>query len=345
MNVEKVVSLVRQFFDDLITVYPEYKYDLDALRTETAEEREALYVHCMGVYPPNFMSILYKDSTMLTEEVQFLPGVDFKELFEKCEADTSATIWKYLQLILFCLIEDQGEKEMFGESSSMLCEAMMNEEMREKLKETVSELGKKDESGDQFAEMFNEIRDNVFDGSNSDAKFNSIHENLEKMFNGKIGSLAKEIAHETFADGKGHEEFTKLFEDSENPSKVMETLLKNPTKMMGLVESIGSKLDGKLKSGELKESELLEEASNMLGCMKNMPGMGDILGKMGAAKKGAAKTELNRRKTAANTRERLQKKLKERQATDDLSTAMSVIEENQRQVAEMQERMRGEKKS
>jgi hypothetical protein len=333
-NVEKVVGLVRQFFDDLITVYPEYNTELNALRTETVEESEALYVHCMGVYPPNFMSILYKDSSMFTEEAQFLPGVDFKELFKKCDVETSATIWKYLQLILFCLIEDQGEKDMFGESSGMLCDAMMNEEMREKLKETVSELGKKDESGDQFAEMFNEIRDNVFDGSNSDVKFDSIHENLEKMFNGKIGSLAKEIAHETFADGEGEAcaEFAKLFEESENPSKVMEMLLKNPAKMMGLVQSIGTKLDGKLKSGELKESELLEEASNMLGCMKNMPGMGDILGKMGAAKSGA------------------QKKLKERQASvsDELGTAKSVIEENQRQVAEMQQRMQGmqsEKKS
>ena len=343
-NVEKVVGLVKQFYDDLVTVYPEYQIELNNMYTETEEDTEALYMHCMRVYPPNFMGILYKDCSMLTEDTQFLPGVEFKELFEKCETETSVTIWKYLQLILFCLIEDQGDKDMFGDTSSMLCEAMMKKEMREKLKETVDELSKKENSESDFADMFNEIRDNVFDGSNSDAKFESIHENLEKIFNGKIGLLAKEIAHETFADGKGQDAFSELFEESGNPSNVMETLLKNPAKMMGLVQSIGSKLDGKLKSGELKESELLEEASNMLGCMKNMPGMSDIFGKMSAAQTGAAKTEMKRRKSAATTKERLQKKLKERQSSNELEGAISVIEENQKQVEEIKRRMQSEKK-
>ena len=44
---------------------------------------------------------------------------------------------------------------------------------------------------------------------------------------------------------------------------------------MNLVKNVGDKLDKKMKSGDIKESELLEEASNMFNNMKNMPGMGD----------------------------------------------------------------------
>ena len=41
---------------------------------------------------------------------------------------------------------------------------------------------------------------------------------------------------------------------------------------MNMVKKVGSKLDSKLKSGEIKESELMEEASQLMEKMKNMPG-------------------------------------------------------------------------
>ena len=92
---------------------------------------------------------------------------------------------------------------------------------------------------------------------------------------------------------------------------------------MGLVKSIGTKLEDKIKSGELKESELMEEASEMMKNMKNMPGMGDI-GKMmssmgmpgmpgmGGKTKvnmGAMQTKLDENIKRAKTRERLVEKI------------------------------------
>ena len=55
-------------------------------------------------------------------------------------------------------------------------------------------------------------------------------------------------------------------------------------KLMGLVNKVGSKLDNKLKSGEINETEIMQEATELMGKMKDMPGMNDIqglLGKMG----------------------------------------------------------------
>ena len=45
---------------------------------------------------------------------------------------------------------------------------------------------------------------------------------------------------------------------------------------MGLVQNVGKKLDTKLKSGELKESELIEEAQELMKKMKDMPGLGNF---------------------------------------------------------------------
>jgi hypothetical protein len=105
-----------------------------------------------------------------------------------------------------------------------------------------------------------------------------IHSHLKGLLQGKIGSLAQEIAEETAADLDISEE------DATDVQGVFQKLFKNPGKLMGLVKNVGTKLDTKIKSGDLKESELLEEATEIMGKMKDMPGMGniqDMMKKMG----------------------------------------------------------------
>ena len=155
----------------------------------------------------------------------------------------------------------------------------------------------------------------------------SIHEHLSGILNGKIGKLAKEIAEETAAD---------LNLDMENETSmkgVFQQLLKNPGKLSGIIKTVGSKLDSKLKSGELKESEIMQEASELMSKMKNMPGMNNLasmLSKMGMnmpgglgggggggggkVNFGAMQSQLNKNMKQAQMRERLLKKVHEKQA-------------------------------
>jgi hypothetical protein len=82
---------------------------------------------------------------------------------------------------------------------------------------------------------------------------------------------------------------------------------------------VGSKLDEKIKAGDMKESELLEEASELMKKMKNMPGMGDLQGmlnKMGMNKGkvnvDAMQSNINQKLKETKNRERLLKKLAEK---------------------------------
>ena len=101
---------------------------------------------------------------------------------------------------------------------------------------------------------------------------------INKLINGKIGSLAKEIAEET----------TKNIEmenigDMNNVNDVLKGFMKNPAKLLGLINNINNKISSKMKDGSLKESELLEEAAGIFKNMKNIPGMenfNDILKSM-----------------------------------------------------------------
>ena len=45
---------------------------------------------------------------------------------------------------------------------------------------------------------------------------------------------------------------------------------------MGLVNTISKKLDTKMKSGDISESDLMKEAGDLMSKMKNMPGMPNI---------------------------------------------------------------------
>jgi hypothetical protein len=154
----------------------------------------------------------------------------------------------------------------------------------------------------------------------------AVHEHISKLLNGKIGALAKEIAEETAGE-------LDLGIDLDNPEQlnmgnVFQKLFKNPGKLMNMVKNVGKKLDDKFKKGDIKESELMQEASELLSNMKNMPGMGNLSsmlsqlgmkgmgglgGKGGKINIGAMQSHLQQNMKNAKMKERMHQKLQERQ--------------------------------
>jgi hypothetical protein len=141
---------------------------------------------------------------------------------------------------------------------------------------------------------------NMFEGKEG------IEKELEGMMGGKIGALAKEIAEETI----GKEEDFK-------------TMMKDPSSLFSLASTIGDKIEKKIKSGDLKESELIEEAAMMFQKIKGMPGMSQFesmfQGKMNTT---GMKNKMDQQLKKAKMKERLQQKLaskteKEKEPTKD----------------------------
>jgi hypothetical protein len=133
--------------------------------------------------------------------------------------------------------------------------------------------------------------ENPMNGVNMDNFPNAeqIQDHLTGMLGGKLGQLAKEIAEETA------ENLNIVMENVTDAKDVFQNLFKNPGKLMGLVKNVGSKLDERIKSGEIKESELYSEATEIMNRMKDMPGMDNIqsmLKQMGMA--GGAMPNLGR---------------------------------------------------
>ena len=174
---------------------------------------------------------------MFEKECVLLPGIDFKVLWsENITEKTKQVIWKYLKLLVLTTVGSMPG----GENESKMFQDMNDEELRAKLEEATKDID------DFFKDM-------------PIPNPETLKDHITGMMTGKLGKLAREIADETVGTAT---------------PETMQDMLKDPSKMLGLVNTVGTKIDSKIKSGELKESELIEEASEML---KKMKSFGEVL--------------------------------------------------------------------
>jgi hypothetical protein len=285
---DKFSSVVSDFAKDLCVTFPEYSEQLEKWSGEISQDNlSELYQHCLTVYPQRFFDILYQNDKVfkeLEDNVSFFPGLDFRLLYN-CEGvteNTKKTIWKYLQLVLFTIIHDVKDKANFGDSMNMF-DGIDEGELHEKLKDTMSGI----------ADFFTKMKDAAaaepadmpkmpFEMPNFDdfsKKFplptdlpnmDEIQEHLRTLFNGKIGSLAKEMAEEITDEFK--EMLGPEVEGLNNTDDAMKLFMKDPKKLMSLMKKISSKLDKKMKDGDISREEMMQEASEMLNKMKEMGG-------------------------------------------------------------------------
>ena len=318
-------KVAKDFYRDILTTFPECKEKLGPSEISflTGDgDALILYSYCKKVYPERFFDILYQNQDIFSDNeinTKFLPNIEFKNLWkEDISENTRDVIWKYLQLILFSVSKGLEDSESFGDTAKLF-EAINEDELKVKLEETMKEMNNmfKDASNNMFEGLSGETFDmsgiNMEDMPNPE----EMQDHINGLLGGKLGRLAHEIAEETA------NELNVDMEDATNVSDVFQKLFKNPGKLINMVKKVGSKLDSKLKSGEIKESELMQEASELMEKMKNMPGMKNmdkILGKMGLptggknskVSMGSFQSQMRANIGRAKQKERMLKKLEER---------------------------------
>ena len=317
---DEFYKIINDFTNDIITTFPEYSgliskwWNRPTDNSEQAKKKEILFVfrHCVRIFPERFFDILYKNGEIFLEtsevNTEFLPGIVFKQLWSCDISDnTRETVWKYLQLILFSVIGCVHNKTELGDTAKLF-EAIDEEELKKKLQETLEGM---QTIFDASGSPFNNDTSNINMENMPNAQ--EIHEHIHSMMGGKLGKLAMELAEETATD-------LNLDMDNTGDAKdVFQKLFKNPVKMMNMVKNVGSKIDEKIKSGEIKETELMQEGMELLEKMKNMPGMGDMqklfsqmgipgLGKGSKLNMGAMEANLNKNMKTAKMKERIRAK-------------------------------------
>jgi hypothetical protein len=108
-------------------------------------------------------------------------------------------------------------------------------------------------------------------GVNDLPKPEDIHDHLKNLFEGKIGSLAKELAEDIgqdLADSLGGD-----LSDLKSTKDVFAKLMQNPQKISGLVKTVGEKLNQKMAAGDISKEDIMNEAGEMMRRMKDMGGV------------------------------------------------------------------------
>lgn len=322
---QEFYKIMKDFLNDILTTFPEYEEaitDEENLILSGDISSNALFMYCCDVYPSRFFDILYKNEDIFNDEeinTNFLPNVDFKFFFEQnITTNTKDTLWKYLQLILFTIAGKINDQECFGDTAKLF-EAIDEDVLKNKIEETIKDMGEIfDLSGMNF-----DMSNNPFDASGINMPNpEDLNNHINGLMDGKLGKLAGEIAEETA------KEMSINLDEEADVNDVMGKLFKNPGKLLNMVKKVGTKLDQKIKSGEIKESELMEEASELMKKMKNMPGMKGMEGlfsKMGMPnpKKmnfGSMSNKLNHNIKNAKMRERMRSKLEKRTAEREAKT-------------------------
>jgi len=333
-------KIINDFISDIVTTFPEYSGLIKRwwTRTTVSVEDETnprakaeiafVFRHCVKVLPERFFDILYKNADIFKEDsainTEFLPGIVFKQLWACDISDnTRETIWKYLQLVLFSVIGSVHNSAELGDAAKLF-EAINEDELKDKLAETLENMqsmfdtftanNSNNEAQDQDTnDTANDSTNDTTNDKEGMPNVEDLHKHIHKMMEGKLGKLAMELAEETAS------ELDLNIDETKDAKDVFQKLFKNPGKLMNMVKNIGGKIETKIKSGEIKESELMSEGMDLLNQMKNMPGMGDMskvfsqmgipgLGKNTKVNMGAMEAQMKKSMKTAQMRERMKAK-------------------------------------
>lgn len=307
-------SLIDDFVTDLINTYPEHTSVLKRWNNPDVSDKELdiLFLYKSKIYPQRFFDILYQNEEIFEEnndiDTNFFPKMDFKLLFNNKDIsdNTKKAMWKYLQLILFSITGEIKDKTEFGDTMNIF-EGIDEKELQEKLSDTMTSITDffsniddkvSDLSLNNIDEMFNNENNEETDKEELKKEFKekmenmkedfknkmkdrmkdlpniaNIQEHLTSLFDGKIGQLAKEMAEEIADDFK---DILGEGENINNTQDVLKNLMKDPKKISGLMKTVGSKLESKMKSGEVSKEELVKEAGGLLSKMKEMGGSSEF---------------------------------------------------------------------
>lgn len=308
---------------------------------------------------------LFAESSTSEANTEFLPGIVFKQLWRANISDsTRDAIWNYLQLVLMTIVTSINSQKEFG-NTAYLFEAIDENELKAKLEQTMEQMQQmfegnrekrrreakekqRKERRRRGAAVEEEKSDSDDDDDTSDDETSGgsggglfpnveeLHEHLQSMMSGKLGRLAVELAQET-AGEFGFDEAAAAAGmggtaggegEAAKAQEMFQKLFQNPGKLMDLVKSMGSKINEKIRAGEISESEIMEEAMAMASKMQNMPGMGEMgkmFSKMGLGKAGAGafETHVKRESKMAKMKEKLRERAAQKMAQKMMAEAMA----------------------
>lgn len=292
--IEKFNYYLSTFLNELMVVFPEYNEQLSNDYKDIIENKSN---NSSDLYVKEYMSLSANISKQLAQkddsifksstELKLLRNLDFRNLWAKdINEKTRSNIWKYLQTLYVIgqkIIGDDNEIDNLIKNFTNL--------------ETNSENENKINLENMTNDMTEMLKNMSSLEQDPNSANNTTEDEMSNLFEGGIISdIAKELTNELNLDNL----------DIGNPSNMNEAF----SNLMGgggggnnffnLVTKVGEKIQNKVQSGQINQGDLMSEATKMMGGLKNPQQMANIM-------------KNKHQQQGGSTRDRLRKKLEERQ--------------------------------
>mgnify|MGYP001208853853 CR=1 FL=1 len=281
-------KLLKQFVKELDKTYPEYNI-LKIKEYKNIDDKDEKYLlYYMNFIEKDIKKIANEDISLFEQEdTYFLRDIEFSRIWNNNISDkTKQAIWKFLQTLYLIGKPFMNNKTDIHQLITDYNDIISNDTEKDpkKLKSIKKEL----DTISKIVKNINQEKEHQKQQRKEQFKQDGTGQLPEFLENSKIGQLAQELSSELDLDELG---FGNLDEGNADPQNIFNNVLgKNPQKLMGLIQNVGTKIQSKLSDGDINENDLVGEAQNMMSSlggngvfqeMFNNPNMKNIFQNMG----------------------------------------------------------------
>ena len=266
-NIEYFNYYLKLFLKNIMESFPEYKDDL------FSSYKDLLIVdNCNNdKYVKKFMKKLRKYGTEISNKdiklfesgISILKTVDFSELWEKdISKNNREKIWEYIQTLYLLgntIISDTNRiKKLVANFKNINTDDIEDSVSPKKEEEDDDEIEIENDS-DSISKEDQQLLDIMSNLKNNKLNDSDIPEDF--LNNGLIGSLAQELSEEIKLDDLNM---------GDKDEDILGNLMSgdNPMKFMNLLQKVGQTIQNKVESGDLNQTQLVDEAQKMMGSLK-----------------------------------------------------------------------------
>lgn len=292
---------------DLVTelkgTFPELNDIIDERYTSLSPDDNTVMEWFEANAKAHHLKLTVKDPSVFKEHTSLflLPDINFSQLWKcKLTRTNKNAIWKYLHVLLLLISHHNMQETTPSVVTTQTNESIAgNATLSDNMKSTFEQWNKmlddkqlapeelqamKDQS-EKIMKLMEALRKSNNEDEDEDEEMNvddkasscgsrkaPTMEDLKndpfvrQLENSKIAQFAKELTDEIDIEGLGLSESDAKAESFQD---VFGKIGKDPQKMFGLVKSVGDKIQSKMQSGDIQQSELLGEAQQLMHSMQS----------------------------------------------------------------------------
>lgn len=261
-------KILKQFIKELGTSFSEFNINNIKEYKNIDEKDDKFILYFMKHIEPYVKQLSELDESIFQiENIFLLRDVNFNLIWSTNISEINKkAIWKFLQTMYLIGKPFSSNKEdiksLIEDYNKMLADEKIqtDKSLLKNIKVEIHYIYKIIENlnKSKAEEPLNDSSSN----SSSNPSMNNLNDKLPDFLkNSKIGKLAQELSSELNIEELG-------FGDGDNPQDIFKNVIgKNPQKLMGLIQSVGTKIQDKLTEENLSQEDLLGEAQEMMSSL------------------------------------------------------------------------------